>query len=207
MHPYCIGMPSYAFSPGQPNRSYTVQSLGGGGQFLLVCRRGVVLAGLAGLLLLTAGCTSTTRPTGNDPSQPQRVPAVSIQDTGLLGFQTQRITADWDDVDAALDVGLTRGQSAIVSSTRTAKNARFDLVTITGREGWIEFARQSEAAPAAGLAPETITITAHIQGQQGPVLAERLLEATAKRLRQLAGVATAPIEASDLAPEPMHDTR
>lgn len=117
-----------------------------------------------------------------------------------------QVTADWNDIDAALDVGLVRGQSAIVQTTRQPRHVTFTLTSITGRHGQITFARQSDAAgPQAPSEP--IVIQALIEGSQGPTLAQRLLEATAARLNQLAGVATAPTQASDLAPEPMHDTR
>lgn len=202
--PYSIGMPRPAFSSRPRIRSYTVRGLAASRQNLRVgstWRRAwwlgfMAAAGLSGFLL--SGCASQAKappPRGGEGHTPSAAQPISM---ALLG--------DWNDIDAALAVGLERGQSAVIATERSSRVVRFNLEAITGRSGVITFTRQSDAS-GRGAPSEMIEISAQIEGAQGPTLARRLVDATAARLSQLQGVLTAPINASDLAPEPVHEVR
>ncbi|MBL8990728.1 MAG: hypothetical protein JNJ48_04010 [Phycisphaerae bacterium] len=116
---------------------------------------------------------------------------------------TVSVRADWDDIDAALDVGLLAGECAVVSDDRprrgvVAHAVTFTLRTIQGEPGTVTFRRQAEG-PADPRGPEPITGEAVLGRYRDADRERRLLAAVARRLEALAGVDWAPIPGSPYA--------
>lgn len=108
---------------------------------------------------------------------------------------------DWNDVRAALLVGCTAAECDVVSDDYPSRGlpqsaVRFELLLVSGEEGWITFTRGPGGADPRG--PETITMRANLGLYRRLDREKALLDATARRLEVLAGVDWAPIPGSDL---------
>lgn len=128
-----------------------------------------------------------------------------VLDSVRVGEASSSVTvrADWDDVDAALDVGLLDAECAIVSDTRPRRGVRYHTVTYTlrtiqGEPGTVTFSRSAEG-PADPRGPEPITAQASIGRYRDADRERRLLASVARRLEALAGVDWAPIPGSPYA--------
>jgi hypothetical protein len=101
------------------------------------------------------------------------------------------VHGDWNDVRPAVAVSVDKIETAILSSTSADEEYRFKLETIAAEPGWLT-ARPEGADPASGK-PIPIRLTASIGHFGSPERERQLLEATRKRLEDLAGVDYRPI--------------
>jgi len=103
--------------------------------------------------------------------------------------QTAKITADWDDVDAAVEVGVPRAEMAVEFSDTPAPDERvFYLRTITAETAKLTIRRTTDATEPAEIALEA---RAGMFGN--PAQEKKLLAAVCARLEDLKGVAYAPV--------------
>jgi hypothetical protein len=111
----------------------------------------------------------------------------------LTGDQGQvRLWADWDDLDAALDVALERAELATLGTTRSDGERTWELTTIAGQPGQLT-AQRDPLAPRDARGCEQLTLCATVHSPRGVEQAGRLLQAMAARLADLAGVESAPV--------------
>lgn len=137
-----------------------------------------VVVAAAGVMVGLAACASSARP------------AVA---TDAASPGTMTIRADWNDVDAAVEIAITRAEMAILR--RTAEPAdqpeqiRFELLTMMDERGVLTVTRDAGAGDAM--------IPIHLEARVGhfgdPAREQVLLRAMADRLEQLAGVDYAPL--------------
>lgn len=125
----------------------------------------------------------------------------SLRDQGGATVGTAR--ADWDDIDAALDVGLYVGECAVLSDDRPRHGVQcssitYQLTTVGGEPGSVTISRTVSDRPDP-RGPETIEIRASIGRYRDRDREQRLIEATIRRLEALAGVDWAPIPGSPFA--------
>ena len=114
-------------------------------------------------------------------SRPETTPAPSVLE----------IRADWNDVDAAMQLIVTKAECATVDRDEVEGGAiRYTLITATDEDGSLS------ATPLAPITRETMPIRLECQiGPRGdPSRERRLLDALSHRLRQLAGKDWAPAE-------------
>ena len=145
---------------------------GGNGGALAVWRRGVAravaCAAAGGLAIGLAACASA-------PVTP--LGAIPISELG---------PGDWDDIDAAVDVGMSAAEIARVdaSTSPDGLTRTYELRTITDEPAWL-VARREEGG-RVGLGARV--------GHFGDAEREaRLIRAVAERLRSLHGVDWAPV--------------
>lgn len=104
------------------------------------------------------------------------------------------VRADWNDVEASMDVAAPRAELAVLSTEALEHGAslRFSVVTTTDEYGEIT-ARRDGHGPSDG---ENIPIVLEARiGRFGDPTRERLiLNALARRLDQLHAKATAPLD-------------
>ncbi len=119
-----------------------------------------------------AACSTTTR----------------LPDHAALG-QRERIVADWNDTDAAVDLAASNSEMAVVSmGTNDTGERVYVLRTIRDEPAWLTLRRTRDAEQSAPL-----EITARV-GRFGDSGQEyRLLRELRRRLTDLHGVATSPI--------------
>lgn len=100
---------------------------------------------------------------------------------------------DWNDVDAAVDVGVGKGECAVTGQTDDAdgRARTYEVVTVTGESGWVRASADQDAADVMG--PEPIELRAQLGLFGDQARERRLLAGVKRRLQQLAGVETAPI--------------
>jgi len=134
----------------------------------------VLCAGLP----LVSGCSAAF--VRSEPS----IPGVNT------GFSTLTVQGDWSDVEAAVDVSVTRAEVAVTSTAFEPSRMQFGLVTATDEVGELVVLREDASGNGEGV---PIRLEVHI-GRFGDAPRElRLLEAVAKRLEQLRGRDVAPI--------------
>lgn len=107
------------------------------------------------------------------------------------------VAADWDDVEAALMVGLERAEATTLTTTSSDDKRTWELYTITGQggnaSGLLTVSRDVNAGrDSRGC--EMITVAARLEGPRGREQATRLVRGVRDRLSQLAGVAWAPVK-------------
>lgn len=133
-------------------------------------------------------------------------PARTSLDPGTATAPLSRsLLADWDDIEASLLTAASQSQCTFASLALVdggwngeAISIHDDTATITVLRvasvhgGRVGTASQTEAA--------SITITASPSSTSDPAVFERLLDATTKRLNQLRGVRTAPLDTPVQAP-------
>lgn len=106
------------------------------------------------------------------------------------------LVADWDDLDAAVEVACTRQQLAPIGTTEEEPHRRtYELRSPGDEPAWVFAERQGEALPGTDgrIPPQPITLRARFGrfGDEGREAA--LVDAVARRMRQLAGVDYAPL--------------
>lgn len=137
----------------------------------------IALAGLG------AGCTAPDPTSGVRPA---------LLTTTPDGQTTTTLWADWDDVDAALDVGLERSELATTLTTTSDDTRTWELLAVSGTTGHLTIQRLLiDGRDARGC--EHLRLTATVNSARGPDFAARLLSGTRARLDQLAGVPFAPV--------------
>lgn len=107
---------------------------------------------------------------------------------------SQAVTGDWDDIDAAVRVGVDRNEWAIVRRVRINQwSVGWEVMNVRGEPGWLLIERNHGRPEGAEGARPEIEITARL-GRFGLPEQERgLADAIRTRLRQLRGVEAAPI--------------
>jgi hypothetical protein len=129
--------------------------------------------GLSGVL--GAGCQGTHSLLGND-----------------LGRPSQKVRADWDDVEAAVLASTAAGEVAVITALRQETRWTFDLKTILGERGQLVVTLEAGSAQARD-GSALIGVQASL-GRRGDSDRERrLVRAVVERLRELAGRDTAPL--------------
>lgn len=113
---------------------------------------------------------------------------------GLGGVEVRAtVAADWDDLDAALDIGLERSEMATLTTTRGDDRRGWELTSLTDERGELVATRVPGAArDKRGC--EMITIIATVNGPRSQERAIRLVRGMRARLEQLAGVGFAPVK-------------
>lgn len=140
--------------------------------------KGRYFATICATASLISGCSA-----GFVRSQPSK-PGVNT------GFSAVTIRGDWSDVEAAVDVSVTRAEVAVTATTFEASRMKFVLVTATDELGELVALREDASGNGENV---PIRLEAHF-GRFGDAPREvRLLEAVAKRLEQLRGRDVAPI--------------
>lgn len=100
------------------------------------------------------------------------------------------VDGDWDDVSASVAAAVRDQEVAILSEVKTDDVVTFELLTIKDEPGRLE-ARRGKGE--AGGGESTITLTCRL-GHFGDADRERaLMDRTARRLKELAGVGAAPL--------------
>jgi hypothetical protein len=97
------------------------------------------------------------------------------------------LVADWDDVEPAAIVAASRAELAIVGTRAGDQEITFQLRTLEGEPGTLRAVRRSLAASGPIHLSANIGLFRELESER------RLLQAMAKRLRQLAGVDYAPL--------------
>lgn len=93
------------------------------------------------------------------------------------------VPGDRDDISRALDLGLENAEAALLTGSWDGETYTASFLVVESREG---------IATATGLGDGTYTLTAYVEPDGDLVAQQRLLNAWARRLRQLHGVAWAP---------------
>jgi hypothetical protein len=107
--------------------------------------------------------------------------------TGGSGSGTS-VLADWDDLDAAVLAAVGPNETALLAWSKDELEQVFLLRTIRDEEGRL-VARREQAAPD----PVRIDLTCQIGLFGDPPAEQAILEATRRRLAELAGVDYRPI--------------
>lgn len=103
------------------------------------------------------------------------------------------LTADWDDLEAALAVGLPAAEvSPLGPPVHTADRLDLDIRAVTGERG--RFTATRLDPPSADADPVSMRLTCRIGPLGDPQRERRLLRAVADRLTQLKGVDWAPLD-------------
>lgn len=138
---------------------------------------GLTAIGSSIALLLLTGCG------GFDQS-----PAGSTPDAADFQSHTTLI-ADWNDVDAAVELGASQSDMSFIKAWTNADGQRVCLLrTLRDETAWII----AERGPSGDPSGESATLTLRVQvGRFGnPESEARLLSNVRTRLRELQGVAT-----------------
>jgi hypothetical protein len=132
-------------------------------------------------LLFIGGC-SIPRP-NVDPVQSANV----VEDAGQSRVD---VVGDWDDVSAALAVGLGKLNLAVVDGTFDQNQLSYTLVDVLDRPAQI---RVTKLDPAPGVPEGTIRISAFFTRYRDKERERLLVAAVAQRLAELRGVDIAPV--------------
>jgi hypothetical protein len=136
------------------------------------------------------GCAS--RPSFETASVPSGASETQWTD-GPWGLRL-RVRGDWDDVDAAVAVGVSRGEAATLSSIQGEGRREYRLLSIDDEPGvliaQLVVGEQNRAGAAAGV---QIDLTCRIGRYQDEARERIILEQTQQRLKNLAGVDYRPI--------------
>lgn len=101
------------------------------------------------------------------------------------GPSAQVVAGDWDDLDAAVDVGLEAAEVAVLRREVSDTQGRWELVSIRDQLGELVIRRAGE--------PDKLTVEATIDQPRDPEREGRLVSAVCRRLRQLYGQGAAPL--------------
>jgi hypothetical protein len=105
------------------------------------------------------------------------------------------VRGDWDDVDAAAEVGVSRGEAAILSSRLEQGRREYELVSIQDEPGIL--IASLAAAPEEAAGPPgpgvPIELTCRMGRSENRARERVILLQTARRLKDLAGVDVRPI--------------
>lgn len=136
--------------------------------------------GIAGGLMGFPGCGPVLPPA--DPALVAEGSPVHLQ-----------VVADWDDLDAALPVGLTDAECAKIEELPggTADRRAWKVLSIAEEYGTVTAMRVGPAKPD-GKGSCTIRLEARIGRNGNPDREARLVQGMERRLNQLAGVDWAP---------------
>ncbi|UYV12301.1 MAG: hypothetical protein NCW75_13500 [Phycisphaera sp.] len=93
------------------------------------------------------------------------------------------VSGDRDDISRALGVGLEAAEAALLTGSWDGETYTASFIVVENRDG---------VATATHLGDGTFALTAYVDPDGDQVAQERLLNAWARRLRQLHGVAWAP---------------
>lgn len=99
------------------------------------------------------------------------------------------VVGDWDDVPAAVELGVGRGEAAVLSSDLGDERSAFEILTIDEEPGELTFRRLDggiEIEAFVGLGVEGLP-TVRRRNREAV-----LLRAVSTRLEELAGVDVAP---------------
>lgn len=141
---------------------------------------GLPLAALLALAMPLAGCAGDAVPP--EPRLPQDAESP----------QRAEVVADWDDVQAAVTVALNRTELVKVSAQGpTADSFEVRLRSSLDEPGLLTVRR---AAPPGQPDPVPITLTARVGRFGDPPRERQFLDLIVRRLGQLRGVETAPLE-------------
>lgn len=121
-------------------------------------------------------------------SQPSISPEVQA---AAGGTATITLWADWDDLNAAIGVGLTPAELAPTDTTSADDRRTWSLLSIDNHTGEL-VATRDPTAVRDSRGCERLTLSAHVDGPNGERRAGLLLTGMAGRLKQLAGVEWAP---------------
>lgn len=100
------------------------------------------------------------------------------------------VEGDWDDVDAAILVGLEQAEMAQLRRRSPGPDeVVVELLTLRDQPGTLRLTRE----PPTGDGPTRITIEASVGRVREPDLERRLVRAVARRLEDLRGVEFAPV--------------
>lgn len=116
---------------------------------------------------------------------------VKSRPASVSGPSVVEVRADWNDLDAAMQLVVTKAECATVARDELDGGViRFTLITSTDEDGTLT------ATPLAPITRESMPIRLECRfGPSGDPSRERLLlDALARRLRQLAGKDWAPAD-------------
>ena len=100
------------------------------------------------------------------------------------------LSADWDDVTAAAQTGVSKSEMAVLSSEVSDAKQEFRLQTLGGETGFLTVIPLEPPTPDH---PGPLQLTARVGLFRNAESEARLLSEVAARLNQLAGRRTAPI--------------
>ncbi len=167
------------------------------------------------LTLVLGGCEQPK--IGYSPEavfEPNVQSPVVLQDTRRAAaavpseWATVRLQADWNDLEAALQVAQTEAETAVVQELNGAVRAlraantavpslrrTFELLSISGETGLFVAEAEPVTPPARSGPTHQIVLRAELHSAVGPnrERAAKFVQAMAVRLNQLAGVETAPV--------------
>lgn len=116
--------------------------------------------------------------------------------TAASGGSTRQVVADWDDVEAAVNLAVSQSQSAILEARNDKdKGDRckwYTLLTIREETGTLEVCREGEGPPLEGK-PEALVIKAKLGPTGDSNYEKMLLDFVEQRLKALVGDKVAPI--------------
>lgn len=123
---------------------------------------------------MLTGCTTSATTSVRDRRGPA---SVSVQ-------------ADWDDIDAAVEVGVAQGESVVVRSSTSPDGLqrRYELKHVSGVLGVLNAKVGSE-----GKDPRDIALSCTMGAMENGGLAQRIVDRVARRLADLKGKQVAPI--------------
>lgn len=124
------------------------------------------------------------------------VPAPTTRPRGVVttGPSESLVTGDWNDVYAAIQTALGQNEGALLSRSESDTEQTFEFSLITDDRGTLT-ARRDSPAPKFN-APDPAPIPIHLSCSVGlfgnPAKERAILDATKRRIEQLAGVDWAP---------------
>ncbi len=100
------------------------------------------------------------------------------------------VQGDWDDVDAAVEVGVGQGEAAVVRSQAAPDGLqrRYELKHVSGLTGVLNVRAESD-----GKDPRPIALSCTMGAMESGGLSHRIIERVARRLTDLKGLEVAPI--------------
>lgn len=117
-------------------------------------------------------------------------PSSAPADVANLGTTVQAV-ADWNDVDASVEVGASNAEMAVESFGLNDDGERvYRLRTIRDEPVWVVTSRATGESREESAA---LHIAAKVGHFGNPEIERRLIRAIEKRLRELHGVATHPL--------------
>jgi len=190
--------------------------LGGGGT--AVTGRGKVLAIFATcvLTLILAGCEQSKIGYSPEASfEPSVQAPVVVAQGGRVGpaatpieWATVRLQADWNDLEAAIQVAQTEAETAVVQELTAAVRASrdtgtlvpflrrtFELLSISGETGLFVAEAERITPPVKSGPTHQMVLRAELHSAVGSDRnrAAKFVEAMAVRMNQLSGVDSAPV--------------
>lgn len=122
-------------------------------------------------------------------------PGVVVAPVILESGQARVVRGDWNDVDAAVSVGLSDAEMAVLRvRVRSADRIEYELESILDEPGELIVTREPGTAALADGPGLPIRLEARVGRWLDETRAWRLLRGTARRLEDLAGVEFKPIE-------------